>query len=43
MVRNLPANAGDTGDTGGEGHGSPPQCSYLGGPWTAEPAGAGHS
>ena len=32
LVKNLPANAGDTGDTGdagGEGHGNPPQCSYL--------------
>ena len=38
IVKNLPANAGDTGDTGlipglgrspGEGHGNPLQYSYL--------------
>ena len=29
VVKNLPANTGDTADTGGEGHGNPPQCSYL--------------
>jgi len=38
VVKNLPANAGDTGDTGsipglgrspGEGHGNPLQYSYL--------------
>ena len=38
VVKNLPTNAGDTGDMGsvpesgkfpGEGHGNPPQYSYL--------------
>ena len=38
VVKNLPTNAGDTGDMGsvpesgkfpGEGHGDPPQYSYL--------------
>ena len=29
VVKNLPARAGDTGDAGGEGHGNPPECSYL--------------
>ena len=41
MVKNPPANAGDTGDAGsipgsgrfsGEGNGNPPQYSYLGNP-----------
>ena len=41
VVKNPPANAGDTGDSGsipglgrspGEGNGNPPQCSCLGNP-----------
>ena len=46
MVKNLPANAGDTEDTGlipgsgkspGEGNGNPLQYSCLENPWTEEP------
>ena len=46
MVKNLPASAGDAGDTGsilglgrspGKGYGSPFQYSCLGNPWTEEP------
>ena len=42
MVKNLPANAGDTGLTlglgrfNGEGNGKPLQYSCLGIPWTEE-------
>ena len=45
MVKNLPANAGDTGsilESGrfpGEGNGNPLQCTCLENPWTAEPWG----
>ena len=46
MVKNLPANAGATGDTGlipklgrspGGGSGNPLQYSYWDNPWTKEP------
>ena len=46
MVKNLPANPGDTGDRGsipglgrfpGEGNGQPIQYSCLEKPWTEEP------
>ena len=45
MVKNLPASAGDAGDTGlvpgstrspGEGNGNPLQCSCLGNPTGGE-------
>ena len=45
-VKNLPANAGDTGDIGsipgfgrspGRGHSNPPQYSCLGNPMDREP------
>ena len=45
MVKNLPANAGDTGEAGsipglgrspGEGNGNPLQYSCLENPWTEE-------
>ena len=48
MVKNLPANAGDTRDAGsipgwgrfpGEGNGTPLQCSCLAIPRTEEPGG----
>ena len=48
MVKNLPTNAGDAGDTGlipgsgrspGIGNGNPLKYSCLGNPWTEEPAG----
>ena len=48
VVRNPPANAGDTRDVGsipglrrspGEGNGNPLQYSFLGNPWTEEPGG----
>ena len=45
MVKNLPANAGDTdsipgwGRSPGGGHGNPLQYSYLESPWTEEPGG----
>ena len=48
MVKNLTANAGDTGDMGsipgsgrspGGGNGNPFQYSCLGNPWTLEPGG----
>ena len=48
VVKNLPANAGDTRDVGsipglrrspGEGNGNPLQDSFLGNPWTEEPGG----
>ena len=48
MVKNLPANAGDTGEAGlipglgrspGEGNGNPLQYSCLENPWTEEPGG----
>ena len=47
VVKNLPANAGDTGDAGsipesgrspGEGNGNPLQYSCLGNPRTEEPS-----
>ena len=43
MVKNPPANAGDTGSipgsgsSPGEGHGNPRQYSCLENPWTEEP------
>ena len=46
MVKNPPANAGDTRDVGffpgserspGGGNGNPHHCSCLGIPWTKEP------
>ena len=48
VVKNNPANAGDTGDTGyisesgrfpGEENGNPLQYSWLKIPWTEEPGG----
>ena len=48
MVKNPPANAGNTGDRGsvpgsgrssGEGTDNPLQYSFLGIPWTEEPGG----
>ena len=45
MVKNLPANAGDTGSVPrsgrslGEGNDNPLQCSCLGNPWRKEPGG----
>ena len=45
MVKNPPANAGDTGSipgsgsSPGEGHGNPCQYSCLENPWTEEPGG----
>ena len=48
VVKNLPDNAGDTGDMGsipgsrrspGVGNGNPLQYSYLKIPWTEEPGG----
>ena len=45
MVKNLPANAGDTGSVPGSGrspgggHGNPLQYFGLGNPWTEEPEG----
>ena len=45
MVKNLPANAGDScsipglGRSPGEGNGKPLQYSCLGNPWTEEPGG----
>ena len=48
VVRNLPADAGDTRDVGSipglrrsprEGKGNPLQYSFLGNPWTAGPGG----
>ena len=45
MVKNLPANAGDSGlipgsgRSPGVGNGSPLQYSYLEIPWTEEPGG----
>ena len=43
MVKNLPANAGDTGSipgkSPGEGNGNPLQCSGLGNPRTEEAGG----
>ena len=45
MVKNLPANAEDTGlipesgRSSGEGNGNPLQYSCLGNPWTEEPGG----
>jgi len=49
VVKNLPASAGDTEDTGsipglerspGEGNGNPLQYSCMENPWTEEPGGA---
>ena len=46
VVKNPPANLGDTGDVGsipesgrspGEGNGNPLQCSCLENPWTEKP------
>ena len=43
MVKNLPANAGDTGSVPGPGrafveaNGNPIQCSHRENPWTEEP------
>ena len=45
MIKNLPANAGDTGSipglgrSPGKGNGNPLQYSYLEIPWTEEPGG----
>ena len=45
MVKNLPANEGDTdlilglGRSSGEGNGNPLQYSCLENPWTEEPGG----
>ena len=48
MVKNQPANTGDTGDpdlipglgrSPGGGHGNPPQSSCLENPWREEPGG----
>ena len=45
MVKNMPANAGDTGlisglgRSPGEGNGNPFQYSYLEIPWIEEPGG----
>ena len=48
MVKNVPANAGDSRDVGsipgsgrspGEGNGNLLQCPCLGNPWTEEPGG----
>ena len=50
MLKNLPANAGDTGDMDSipglgrpsmGGNGNPLQYSCLGNPWTEEPGGVG--
>ena len=45
VIKNLPANAGDTGSipglgrSPGKGNGNPIQYSYLEIPWTEEPGG----
>ena len=45
VIKNLPANAGDTGSipglgrSPGKGNGNPLQYSYLEIPWTEEPGG----
>ena len=45
VIKNLPANAGDTGSipglgrSPGNGNGNPLQYSYLEIPWTEEPGG----